>query len=143
MKAPIPNRIIRLVFRELLYLKFEERSEFQPIGIAFQNASRGCPFGREMLDSVFELIIKEGYIESNNQGTTLLKSQYRLTKKGKLLVRKGNYEQAFSDYITTRKFFLLTMENLGLAISMKKNYIIGNYSTTKLRWIQLPRIILN
>lgn len=105
MKAPIPNTIIRLVFRELLYLKFEERSEFQPIGIAFQNASRGCPFGREMLDSVFELIIKEGYIESNNQGITLLKSQYRLTKKGKLLVRKGNYEQAFSDYITTRKFF--------------------------------------
>jgi len=36
MTIPIPNRIIRLVFRELLYLKFEERSEFQPIGIAFQ-----------------------------------------------------------------------------------------------------------
>lgn len=105
MKVPIPNRAIRLVFKELLYLKFEERSEFQSIGIAFQNASRGCPFGREMVDRVIELIIKENYIESNERGETLLKSQYRLTKKGKILVETGNYEEVFSDYITTRKFF--------------------------------------
>ena len=105
MKVPIPNRIIRSVFRELSYLKFEERSEFQPIGIAFQNSTRGCSFGREMVDKVFELLINEEYIESNEKGETLIKSQYRLTKKCKLLVEKGNYEKALSDYITTRILF--------------------------------------
>src|SRR6056297_2089245 len=105
MKVPVPNRIIRLVFKELLYLKFDENSDFQPIGIAFQNASRGCPFGRKIVDRVFELIIEEGYVESNHKGQTLLTSQYRFTEKGKKLVANGNYEEIFKDFITTRKFF--------------------------------------
>jgi len=115
MTIPIPNRIIRLVFRELLYLKFEERSEFQPIGIAFQNASRGCPFGREMVERVFELLISEGYIESNMNGNTLLKSQYKFTSKGKDLVSDGNYELAFKNSITTRKFFFTNNGEYGFS----------------------------
>jgi hypothetical protein len=123
MKTPIPNRLIRLAFRELLYLKLEEASDFQPIGIAFQNASRGCQFGREMIDRAFELIIEEGFLQSNKSGISLLKSQYKFTQKGKELISKGNYEEVFSNSITTRKFFFTNNGEYGFSDIYKKNLL--------------------
>jgi len=123
MTAPIPNRIIRLVFRELLYLNMVEESKFQPIGIAYQNTSRGCAFGRNMVDRAFQTIIDSGMLESNNKGDSMITSQYRLTDSGKKLVREGNYEEVYKDSITTRKFFFTNNGEYGLSDIYQKNLL--------------------
>lgn len=104
MTVPIPSRIIRLVFSELICLKLAETSAFEPIGIAYQNAIRVCPFGREMVDRAFDAIINYGMLESNNIGNSLLGSQYKFTERGRMLIAKGNYEEVFKKSITTRDF---------------------------------------
>lgn len=123
MTLPIPNRIIRLVFRELLYLKMDEESKFQPIGIAHQNATRSCPFGRNMVDRSFEAIINSGTLESNNRGDSIIASHYRLTDSGKTLIREGNYEEVFKDVITTRKFFFTNNGEYGFSDIYQKNLL--------------------
>jgi len=123
MKIPIPNRIIRLIFRELIYLKFEERSEFQPIGVAYRNATKACPFGREMVDRVISEIINKGLLQSNSKGETILESQYKFTPKGKELVEKGNYEEVFQDCITTRNFFFTNNGEFGFSDIYEKDFL--------------------
>ena len=123
MTVPIPNRIIRLVIRELLYLKLDEESKFHPIGIAHQNASRSCPFGRNMVDRSFEALINSGILESNDKGDSMINSHYRLTDSGKQLVKEGNYEEVFKDSITTRKFFFTNNGEYGFSDIYEKSLL--------------------
>ncbi|HLO55300.1 MAG TPA: hypothetical protein VK169_13480 [Saprospiraceae bacterium] len=115
MTLPIPNRIIRLVFRELIYLKFQESNEFQPIGIAYKNATRGCAFGREMIDYTIKQLINLKFLESNNVGLNMLDSQYRFSQKAKELIESGDFETTFRDIITTRYFIFKRNDEFGLS----------------------------
>jgi len=123
MKVPIPNRIIRLVFKELIYLNLKNTVEFKPIGIGYHNAIRGCVFGKNMVDRAIEEIINLGLLESNNKETTINKSQYRFTEKGKSLIKSGNYEEIFKNSITKRKFFFNNWGEYGFSDIYKKKLL--------------------